>query len=452
MNLKPVLFSMCGILSFGTLQAETPTYQVGDKVEFLLTDPAHNMIKFRKDSSELDRSYALEWDVIDVDQAGKKMLLLARQGIYSGSYCTHEYSEEEPEGSECSFSGFAVLDGREGGSLKDMIDFDSWEGDSIIPYNEETDTLFFILNKQETEKYLPDTKDRLLYASQEADRNNAAELNNLKYGWWWLRSDRTGSRAPYVNSSGMISSEGTEAFHKGGLIRPAVWVSLDKFKAPKRNGGEIIRFGKAPQKAGSSEKTDLEWIVLYEDRAKGKKLLVTKYGIDYLPFNKGESYTAFDWKNSELRKYLNGDFIKNTFSSDEIKKIVKVKLGSNVELYGEEADETFSQDQVFLLTARDVMHFIPEHSLRNISVTGYVRQKIREGSPECAENQEKCAAADYAADNPVWILRERSNGIECYDGCSDMQNVQNGHLHTEYGPSANEPSVIRPAIWITSKK
>ena len=72
MNLKPVLFSMCGILSFGTLQAETPSYQVGDKVEFLLTDPAHNMIKFRKDSSELDRSYALEWDVIDVDQAGKK--------------------------------------------------------------------------------------------------------------------------------------------------------------------------------------------------------------------------------------------------------------------------------------------------------------------------------------------------------------------------------------------
>ncbi len=82
--------------------------------------------------------------------------------------------------------------------------------------------------------------------------------------------------------------------------------------------GKEVTFGRYQQNVITFDKTDLEWIVL--DVKDGKALLITKYIIDAVPYNETDVDT--DWEHCSIRKWLNSDFIEETFTPSEEKGIV----------------------------------------------------------------------------------------------------------------------------------
>lgn len=92
------------------------------------------------------------------------------------------------------------------------------------------------------------------------------------------------------------------------------------------NAGDIVKFGKYYQ-SSSKQKDAIEWIVLAQKE--DTVLLLSKYILDAKPFN--EELVDVTWETCSLRKWLNGDFLKEAFSESEIENILdsEIKNPSN---------------------------------------------------------------------------------------------------------------------------
>lgn len=111
--------------------------------------------------------------------------------------------------------------------------------------------------------------------------------------------------------------------------------------------GAVVTFGAYEQNGDAGDGQEpVEWIVLKADGESA--LLLSRYVLDARPLTAPKIYdkekkagNAVTWSNSELRAWLNGEFIATTFSEEE-KQAIRV---SPVD--GEE-------DTVFLLSADEV--------------------------------------------------------------------------------------------------
>ena len=78
--------------------------------------------------------------------------------------------------------------------------------------------------------------------------------------------------------------------------------------------GDYVKFGNYPQ----TEKGDIqsiEWQVL--SREGNKVLVISRYGLDAKRFDEDSN----NWANSEIRKWLNGEFYSKAFTDQEKKSI-----------------------------------------------------------------------------------------------------------------------------------
>ncbi|MCR5206397.1 MAG: DUF6273 domain-containing protein [Lachnospiraceae bacterium] len=106
--------------------------------------------------------------------------------------------------------------------------------------------------------------------------------------------------------------------------------------------GDIVTFGAYEQDDNKKNgKEPIEWIVLSNDG--GKLFMVSVYALErgIVDDDKG-SYDG-SWKNSDIRKHLNEEFLKDAFSDTEIAFIADTEL--------EDSDCT---DKVFLLSSDEV--------------------------------------------------------------------------------------------------
>ena len=110
-------------------------------------------------------------------------------------------------------------------------------------------------------------------------------------------------------------------------------------------GGDYVKFGRYPQTA-NADIQPIEWLVL--SRENNKMLVISRYGLEARRFDS----TSNNWKNSEIRKWLNGAFYNIAFTENE-KKLIRVSsifgslfgLGDNVSLLSkEEADKYFANN------------------------------------------------------------------------------------------------------------
>ena len=78
--------------------------------------------------------------------------------------------------------------------------------------------------------------------------------------------------------------------------------------------GDIIKFGHYEQDGNTSNgKEEIEWQVLKVES--DRVLMVSKYCLDCKKYN--ETYTDVTWETCTLRKWLNNDFKKAAFSTEE---------------------------------------------------------------------------------------------------------------------------------------
>ena len=188
--------------------------------------------------------------------------------------------------------------------------------------------------------------------------------------------------------------------------------------------GGYVFFGTYEQDNNEENgKEKIEWLVL--EVKDGKALVISKYGLDCLPYNK--RYEEATWETCTLRTWLNNDFINVAFSADEKAMIptVTVSADKNPD-YSTDPGKT-TKDQVFLLSITEVKEYFASCSERVCEYTDYAedRKEIRVGGGNS------------------WMLRSPGE----YQ-TSAAHVIGNGDVD-ESGFSVNHgDKAVRPALWI----
>ena len=183
----------------------------------------------------------------------------------------------------------------------------------------------------------------------------------------------------------------------------------------KANVGSYVFFGSYEQDNNTSNgKEDIEWLVLA--REGDRVLVISRYALDCQQYN--TSKTNVTWKTCSLRKWLNGTFINNAFSSDEQNMIQTTTVTT---------DKTVTADKVFLLSITEVNKYFSSDSARQCQGTAYCY----------AQGAYKPRNA-----NCWWWLRD-----DFYDYAASVGD--DGHV-IYYGVCSvsDDDSAVRPALWI----
>ncbi len=189
-----------------------------------------------------------------------------------------------------------------------------------------------------------------------------------------------------------------------------------------------VKFGRYMQGERNSL-SPIEWIILYKD--KKKALLVSKYALEALGFNKRLKPVTYE--SSKIRKWLNSEFVKLAFTNDERDRILETKVlpDSNPKFLTNQGETV--TDEVFLLSISEVNKYMPNDEIRKCFPTKHAELNgIFRSEPEnttyywlrtMGESNEKCSIVDAL-------------GKIYYKG--NVINASQGGL--------------RPAIWIDIKE
>ena len=119
----------------------------------------------------------------------------------------------------------------------------------------------------------------------------------------------------------------------------------------RANVGDYVKFGRYPQ-TDEGEGRSVEWRVLAIEN--NRVLVISRYGLDARPFDPDSN----DWSESEIRKWLNGEFYNSTFSDEEKARI-----------------KSFNQDNVFLLSEKEAERYFANRDARKCKPTSYAKAK-----------------------------------------------------------------------------
>lgn len=206
--------------------------------------------------------------------------------------------------------------------------------------------------------------------------------------------------------------------------------------------GDSFLFGEYEQDGNTENGPEpIEWVVI--GRTNTKALLLSKNCIEKLPYN--NEYEETTWEKSDIRKWLNGTFLKTAFSEKQIEKyiaVVKNKSMDNIIYTTDGGKDTI--DRVFLLSEKEFSTYLNE------------TEKIAYGSKSVIKNgyaqRGKCL---------YWL---RSPGVnECnamninFKGEINHMGYAVNHTISEKNPDVADDIIqlgsfgIRPAMWINAE-
>ena len=188
--------------------------------------------------------------------------------------------------------------------------------------------------------------------------------------------------------------------------------------------GHFIPFGTYPH-APDAEPTPISWRVL--DQKDDQILVMSFYPLERRRYR--EDNGDCTWETSDIRPWLNGEFLETAFSPEEQERIVPTTLHteSNPE-YGIPSGMD-TTDRVFLLSYEEVDRLLPTEEERRCKPTDYAKEQ----SAFVNENG-----------NTWWILRtvgENAHSVTYVNS--------DGSLNPEGCIVCSDGGTIRPAMWIT---
>lgn len=190
--------------------------------------------------------------------------------------------------------------------------------------------------------------------------------------------------------------------------------------SPEALIGNTLVFGHYEQDGNFRTPAEpVEWIVL-DVNEKNQALLISKYALDMQRFN-GE-WIQVNWRDCDLRQWLNTTFFRSCFARDELDVLVPVR---NVSRW---VDSTVATtDRLFCLSAEEVRKYFLTNADRQGIATGYAI------SAETAVVNGHC----------YWWLRDSTNRK------SDANRIAPDGTVQEYGANTNALGVgVRPAMWV----
>ena len=154
---------------------------------------------------------------------------------------------------------------------------------------------------------------------------------------------------------------------------------------------------------GNINGKDIDWYVVEEDDE--SMTLLSKNIIMAMPYNEGSEDTT--WEKSTIRKYLNKDFLEDTFTSDEREKILVSKIQNN------DNDETGTEggadteDYAFLLSIDDIKQYFENKNGVDIE-----KLACRSIDDNISINKNNNKEEWYYKNSPYWL---RSPGLYADD-------------------------------------
>ena len=191
--------------------------------------------------------------------------------------------------------------------------------------------------------------------------------------------------------------------------------------------GDIVRFGVYEQDNDlTNGKEAIEWQVL--DIQDGRALVISKYGLEMKKFNQFNDNEG-TWETSDMRAWLNTNFVDSAFTAEEKSRIATVKVVDCGNPFYPRYGENDTWDQVFLLSLQEVYDYFDSDEQRQLKPTPYA--------------VETEAHVDKTNGNTWWWLRtfgvSRPAAIFVYT---------DGSVSVEGTFTSNHGRVIRPAMWI----
>ena len=198
-------------------------------------------------------------------------------------------------------------------------------------------------------------------------------------------------------------------------------------------------------------KQPIEWIILAKE--KNKALLMTKYVIDCKAFDfvdienldriddsVKDNYKNIAWETCSLRKWLNEEFVKNSFTHDEIDNILDTTL-----------EDTKTVDKVFCLNEAEYKKYFDNGGYyewnRNIgdSHIYYNGAIIRNKN---AFNSDKYKMIEEDATYDYW-LRDKDINTKEYGIEFGTTKIVNYYGDINFDVNHNEFCGVRPAMWVS---
>lgn len=218
-----------------------------------------------------------------------------------------------------------------------------------------------------------------------------------------------------------IKSQYKEALYKEALFN-------------KAEVGSYVLFGSYEQDNDTDNgKEDIEWLVL--EKKDDRLLVISKYALDCKQYN--ESFGSVTWETCTLRKWLNGDFINEAFSSEEKSLIseVTVSADANPEYGTNPGNDT--KDKVFLLSIDEVNKYFNTDETRMCAPTAYAKAQ---GAWTCSDYELTSGEATC-----WWWLRSpggNQTNAAYVDLDGSVYCIGNYVNYDVYGS-------VRPALWIS---
>ena len=193
----------------------------------------------------------------------------------------------------------------------------------------------------------------------------------------------------------------------------------------KANVGSYIFFGSYEQDNNTSNgKEEIEWLVLA--KTGDRVLVISRYALDCQQYN--TSFTNVTWETCSLRKWLNGTFINNAFSSDEQRIIKSTTVTADKNPSRSTSPGNDTTDKVFLLSIMEVNNYFSSDSARQCQGTAYCY-----------------AQGAYKASNGNCWWWLRSSG---YFSDYAAYVYDNGSVRSSGDLVTYVNDAVRPALWI----
>ena len=182
--------------------------------------------------------------------------------------------------------------------------------------------------------------------------------------------------------------------------------------------GDIVTFG-------TYHDQDITWLVLAKDN--NRLLVISEYALDCQPFNTTQNETAGIWETCSLRTWLNSTFLTTAFTAEEQARIPTVTVTANANT----SYSTDTQDQLFLLSSREVNSYFSSDSARQCKPTDYAKSQGCQGF--ALSDDGFCS----------WWLRSAGSFLSRAAYVDKGGSVNLGGVGVDYDHHA-----IRPAMWI----
>ena len=189
--------------------------------------------------------------------------------------------------------------------------------------------------------------------------------------------------------------------------------------------GDYIIFGTYEQDNNTSNGSEeIEWLVL--DVQDGKALVISKYALDFKPYNSENKAVA--WETCTLRNWLNDDFIDSAFSADEKSMIPTVTVNDDENTEYNTVSGNDTQDKVFLLSIDEARGYFGSDSDRLCEFTDYAYAKL-----------------NYVSKDNCWYWLRSPGGYQYYAAVVGSGGGVSGMGYLV----SNECTAVRPAMWIS---